>query len=61
MKKADTCIELQRFELAGSALGPLSADKVLRRGDKLGYDPQRKTAALRAEQVRSFAEEMTIW
>lgn len=49
VKTGDTCIELQDVEFEGAPEGRQPADRVLRRGDKLGYDPQREIAVLKTE------------
>jgi len=52
VKTGDTCLEVLRAEIAGDGAGPIRADLLLRRGDKLGYFPQLELARLRNEVGR---------
>ena len=46
VKTEDTCLEILEVELEGSNQGTQRADQVLKRGDKLGYNPQLEIAGL---------------
>jgi methionyl-tRNA formyltransferase len=57
VKTADTCLELQEIQL-GSEHSPQQADKILKRGDKLGFNSQLEIAKLKtmiSEQAGEIA------
>ena len=49
VKTGDTCLQLETVELDAEGQGPLPAEEVLKRGDKLGFDPQLISASLLEE------------
>lgn len=55
VKTGDTCLELQELQLEGDDL-PRNADQLLKRGDKLGFNPQLEIAELKAMLARQEDE-----
>lgn len=51
IKTGDTCLLAETVELSGDGSGPLPADEVLKRGDKLGFNNQLVVASL-LEEIR---------
>ncbi len=59
VKTGDTCLEVEEVEIEGSGMGKQPAEVVLKRGTKLGYNPQVEIARLRqkvAELERQIAD-----